>query len=73
MKKLTVAALLIVSLVLTGCSSMKNKPAVELLDESDVMTRTADEQNFLLDPMEPVYVEQEEMKLWFGLKFQIPI
>jgi PBP1b-binding outer membrane lipoprotein LpoB len=73
MKSLTIAVLLIVSLVLTGCSSMKNKPSFELLDESDVMTRTADDQNFLLDPKEPVYVEQEEMKLWFGLKFQIPI
>jgi hypothetical protein len=52
---------------------MTNKPSVELLDETDVMTRTGDEENFLLDPAEPVYVEQEEMKLWFGLKLRIPL
>ena len=73
MKSLTVAVLLIVSMFLIGCSSMQNKPSVELLEESDVMTRTADRQNLLLDPAEPVYVEQEEMKLWFGLKLRIPI
>jgi PBP1b-binding outer membrane lipoprotein LpoB len=73
MKHLAIAVLLIFSLFLTGCSSMTNKPSVELLDETDVMTRTADEENFLLDPAEPVYVEQEEMKLWFGLKLRIPL
>jgi PBP1b-binding outer membrane lipoprotein LpoB len=73
MRSLTIGVLLTVSLLLTGCSSMNNRPSVEILDETDVMTRTADEQNFLLDPAEPVYVGQEEMKLWFGLKLRIPL
>ena len=73
MRGLTVTVILILAMVLIGCSSTRRGPSLSLLREGDVVTKMADDENFLYSVDEPRYVSRENKKLLFGLKFQMPL
>jgi hypothetical protein len=73
MRGLTVTVILILAMVLIGCSSTKSSPSLSLLREGDVVTKMAEDENYLYSTKEPRYVSPDSKKLFFGLKLQIKL
>jgi hypothetical protein len=70
---LTIAVILILGVVLVGCSSTKSGPSLSILREGDVVTKMADDENYLYSVNEPRYVNRESKKVLFGLKLQMEL
>jgi hypothetical protein len=70
---LTIAMILMLGVVLIGCSSTKSGPSLSILREGDVVTKMADDDNYLYSVNEPRYVNRESKKVLFGLKLQMEL